>query len=53
MMQLKFEEAMPWLQKALEYGCLTAQKNINAINAAYASESQQRMEIEEYLKKYE
>ena len=53
MMQLKFEEAMPWLQKAFEYGCLTAQKNIDAINAAYASESQQRKEIEEYLKKYE
>ena len=53
MMQLKFEEAMPWLQKALEYGCLTAQKNIDAINVAYVSEEQQRKEIEEYLKKYE
>lgn len=53
MMQLKFEEAMPWLQKALEYGCLTAQKNIDSINAAYVSEEQQRREIEEYLKKYE
>ena len=53
MMQLKFEEAMPWLQKALEHGCLTAQKNIDAINAAYASEEQQRKDIEEYLKKYE
>ena len=53
MMQFKFEEAMPWLQKALEYGCQTAQKNIDAINAAYASEAQQRKEIEEYLKKYE
>ena len=53
MMQLKFEEAMPWLQKALEHGCMTAQKNIDAINAAYASEEQQRKDIEEYLKKYE
>lgn len=53
MMQLKFEEAMPWLQKALDYGCQTARKNIDAINAAYANEEQQRKEIEIYLKKYE
>lgn len=53
MMQLKFEEALPWLQKALESGCQTAQKNIDAIYAAYADEERQRKEIEEYLKKYE
>ena len=53
MMQLKFEEALPWFQKALESGCRTAQKNIDAIYAAYADEERQRKEIEEYLKKYE
>lgn len=53
MMQKKFEEAMPWLQKALEGGCSSAQKNIDAINAEYQWEEQQRKEIEEYLKKYE
>lgn len=53
MMQKKFEEAMPWLVKALEGGCQSAQKNIDAINAEYEWEEQQRKEIEEYLKKYE
>lgn len=53
MMQKKFEEAMPWLQKALEDGCPSAQKNIDAINAEYEWEEQQRKEIEEYLRKYE
>ena len=53
MMQKKFEEAMPWLQKALEGGCPSAQKNIEAIQAEYEWEEQQRKEIEEYLKKYE
>ena len=53
MMQKRFEEAMPWLQKALEYGCLSAQMNIDAINAEYAWEEQQKKDIKEYLKKYE
>lgn len=53
MMQKKFEEAMPWLQKALEEGCPSAQMNIDSINAEYQWEEQQRKEIEEYLKKYE
>lgn len=53
MMQKKFEEAMPWLQKALEDGCPSAQKNIDAITAEYEWEAQQKKEIEEYLKKYE
>lgn len=52
MMQKKFEEAMPWLEKALETGCPSAQKNIDAINAEYAHEAQQQKEIEEYLNKY-
>ena len=53
MMQKKFEEAMPWLQKALEENCPSAQKNIDAINAEYEWEAQRKKEIEEYLKKYE
>ena len=53
MMQKKFEEAMPWLQKALEEGCPSAQKNIDAIQAEYEWEKQQKKEIEEYLSKYE
>jgi tetratricopeptide (TPR) repeat protein len=53
MMQGMFEEAMPWFQKALENNCLSAQDNMDAINAEYAYEEQQRREIEEYLKKYE
>ena len=52
MMQKKFEEALPWLEKALETGCPSAQKNIDAINAEYAHEAQQKKEIEEYLNKY-
>jgi hypothetical protein len=44
---------MPWFQKALENNCLSAQDNMDAINAEYAYEEQQRREIEEYLKKYE
>ena len=53
MMQKKFEEAMPWLEKALVEGCDAAQNNIDAINAEYAWEEAQKKEIQEYLKKYE
>lgn len=53
MMQGKFEEAMPWFEKALENNCLSAQSNIDAINVEYAHEEQQRRDIAEYLKKYE
>ena len=53
MMQKQFEEAMPWLEKALEGGCQAAQKNIDSIQAEYQWEEQQRQEITEYLKKYE
>lgn len=52
MMQKKFEDAMPWFEKALSTGCASAQTNIDAINAEYAHEASQRKEIEEYLKKY-
>ena len=53
MVQKKFEEAMPWLQKAAADGCQASQKNIEYIEAEYQYEKQQKKEIEEYLKKYE
>lgn len=53
MLQGKFEEAMPWFRKALEVYPVQAQENIDAINAEYEYEEQQRKAIEEYLKKYE
>ena len=53
MMQKRFEEAMPWFEKALEIDQEAAQKNINTLNSEYEWEEQQRKEIEEYLKKYE
>ncbi len=31
----RFEEALPWFKKAVENNCLSAQKNIEAINAEY------------------
>lgn len=52
MMQLKFDEAMPWFEKALEGNCPSAQSNIDAINAEYEYERQQRVELEEYLNQY-
>ena len=53
MMQKRFEEALPWLQKAVEDGNTLAQQNIDAVNAELEWEQQQKKEIQEYLKKYE
>ena len=53
MMQGQFEEAMPWFEKALEYDHHEAQNNIDAINAEYKYENDQKAAIDEYLKKYE
>lgn len=53
MMQGKFEESMPWFEKAMKNGCRAAEKNIDAINAEYEYEAQQQKIIDEYLKKYE
>ncbi len=53
MMQGEFEKAMPWFEKALEGNCPSAQQNIDAINAEYEYENDQRSAIEEYLKKFE
>ena len=53
MMQGKFEEALPWFEKAVESNTASALKNIEQINAEYEYEAQKRAEIEEYLKKFE
>ena len=53
MMQGEFEKAMPWFMKALEGNCPSAQQNIDAINAEYEFEAEQKRLLEEYLKKYE
>lgn len=53
MMQGEFEKAMPWFEKAIEGNCASAQQNIDAINAEYEFEAQQKQLLEEYLKKYE
>ena len=52
MMQGKFEEAMPWFEKALKEGDPSAQRNIDAIKAEYEYEARQRQIIKDYLKKY-
>ena len=53
MMQGRFEEAMPWLQKALEHDFRDAQRNIDAIDAEIAYEQMKRKEREEYLRRFE
>ena len=53
MMQGKFEEALPWLEKAVDSNTASAQMNINKINAELEYEAHKKAEIEEYLKKFE
>ena len=53
MMQGLFEEALPWLEKAMENGSDSAAQNIKAIKAELEYEAEQKKIIEEYLKKYE
>ena len=53
MMQGRFEEAVPLLKKSFEGGCIQAGENLQTIEAEYAYEAQQRLIIEEYLKKFE
>ena len=52
MMQLKFEEAMEWFNKAVEGNCPEAHKNRDAINDEYEYERQQRIQLENYLNQY-
>ena len=53
MMQGRFEEALPWLQKAVENNTASAQNNIDLINAELEYEARKKAEIEEYLKRFE
>lgn len=52
MMQLKFEEAMEWFNKAIEGNCPEAHQNIGAIRDEYDYERQQRIQLENYLNQY-
>ena len=49
----KFEEAVPWFEKAIGIYPEQAKANIDAIMAEYEYEHQQKIAQEEYLKKYE
>lgn len=53
MAQGRFEEAMPWFEKAKEFAPHQAQANIDAIIAEYDYEEQQKQALEEYLRKFE
>ena len=53
MMQGRFEEALPWFNKAVEHESVSAQQNIDFIKAELKSEAEKKAEIEEYLKKFE
>ena len=53
MMLGQFEEALPWLHKAVESNTASAQKNIDLINAELEYEARKKAEIEEYLKRFE
>ena len=53
MMQGEFEKAMPWFEKAVSVIADAAQKNIDAINAEYEYEAEQKRILAEYLKQYE
>ena len=50
MMLKRFEEAIPWLQKASEDGCLASQKNIENINTEYEWEAQQKKKANTYTR---
>lgn len=53
MMQGRFEEALPWLKKAVENNTVSAQENIDLINAELEYEAKKKAEIEAYLKRFE
>ena len=53
MMQGRFEEAFPWLQKAVTVGSRSAQTNIHNLYVELEWEAEQKQLIEEYLKQYE
>ena len=53
MMQGRFEEALPWLQKAAEIRSQAAKTNIHTLYMELEWEAQRQKEIDEYLKQYE
>lgn len=54
MLQGRFEEAMPWFERAVsEMESAQAEQNMAAIRGEYEYEKRQREEREAYLKKYE
>lgn len=54
MLQGRFEEAMPWFERAVsDMESAQAEQNMAAIRGEYEYEKQQREEREAYLKKYE
>ena len=53
MMQGRFEEAVPWFQKAIEVGSKSADTNLHTLYLELEWEAQQQREIDEYLKRFE
>ena len=53
MLQGRFEEALPWLYKAVDNNTPSARQNIDLIEAELEYEAMKKAEIEEYLKRYE
>lgn len=53
MMQGMYDEAMPWLDMAVESGCPVAQKNITAIKSALNAGLSDAQVLDMYMKKYE
>ena len=53
MMQGRFEEALPWFQKAVEIGSRSAEANMATLDLEFKWEEEQQKQIEEYLKQYE
>lgn len=52
MMTGKFEEAIPWINKAIQDGSKEAQANLDAINAELQYEELKRREREQYLERF-
>ena len=52
-LQGKYEEALPWFEKAVEVYPQEARANIEAIKAELEYERQQAAAHEEYMKKFE
>lgn len=53
MLDKRFEEALPWFERALKGNCPSAQKNIDAIKAELKYEEEQRIALAEYIKQFD